>query len=284
MKAFLPLLVLISLSAFAQSDKVIYGIDNRVDVYASTNAAFVDYARATAAKIPNLLMRAYANNTIFRTASLQERGVCAKERFSHQPTSAMCTGFLVSEKILVTAGHCILDHKDCQGSKWAFDYKADHAEQTRIQLPSKNLYACKKILARAYDHALGADYAVIELAKKVTDRRPLNIRRSGQIEVGTPLVVIGHPSSLPTKIADGATVRRLEADYFVADLDTFGGNSGSPVINVSTGEVEGILVRGEDDYVVDAELNCKTPKVCEPTACRGEDVQKMSNIPALRNL
>ena len=76
MKAFLPWLVLISFSVFAQSDKVIYGEDNRVDVYASTNSAFVEYARATAAKIPNLLMRAYGNSTIFRTASLQERGIC----------------------------------------------------------------------------------------------------------------------------------------------------------------------------------------------------------------
>lgn len=281
MKAFLPCLVLISFSVFAQTDKVIYGEDNRVDVYASTNSVFVEYARATAAKIPNLLMRAYGNNTIFRTASLQERGICTKERFSHQPTSAMCSGFLVSEKILVTAGHCILDHKDCQGSKWAFDYKVDNAEQTRIQLPSKNLYGCKKILARAYDQALGADYAVIELAKKVTDRRPLSIRRSGQIAVGTPLVVIGHPSSLPTKIADGATVRRLEADYFVADLDTFGGNSGSPVINVTTGDVEGILVRGEDDYVEDAELGCKVPKICQQNGCRGEDVNLITNVPGL---
>lgn len=279
MKAFITALVLISLSAFAQGDKVIYGEDNRVDVYASTNSVFVEYARATAAKIPNLLMRAYGNNTIFRTASLQERGICAKERFSHQPTSAMCTGFLVSEKILVTAGHCIVDHKDCQGNKWAFDYKVDNGEQTRIQLPSKNLYACKKILARAYDHGLGADYAVIELAKKVTDRRPLSIRRSGQVPVGTPLVVIGHPSSLPTKIADGATVRRLEDHYFVADLDTFGGNSGSPVINVTSGEVEGILVRGEDDYVVDTELGCNIPKVCEQNSCRGEDVNLITNVP-----
>lgn len=280
MKMF-ALSILLCSYAFAQSDKVIYGEDNRVDVYASTNSAFVEYARATAAKIPNLLMRAYGNNTIFRTASLQERGICAKERFSHQPTSAMCTGFLVSEKILVTAGHCILDHKDCQGSKWAFDYKVDNAEQTRIQLPSKNLYACKKILARAYDQALGADYAVIELAKKVTDRRPLTIRRSGQIEVGTPLVVIGHPSSLPTKIADGANVRRIDANYFVADLDTFGGNSGSPVINVNSGEVEGILVRGEEDYVMNEALGCKEPKLCAQEGCRGEDVQHISGVPGL---
>ncbi len=281
MKAFLPWLVLISFSALAQSDKVIYGEDNRVDVYASTNSAFAEYARATAAKIPNLLMRAYGNNTIFRTASLQERGICAKERFSHQPTSAMCTGFLVSEKILVTAGHCILDHKDCQGSKWAFDYKVDNAEQTRIQLPSKNLYACKKILARAYDRALGADYAVIELAKKVSDRRPLTIRRSGQIEVGAPLVVIGHPSSLPTKIADGASVRRIEDHYFVADLDAFGGNSGSPVINARTGEVEGILVRGEEDYAMNEVLGCKEPKLCPQDGCRGEDVNLITNVPVL---
>ncbi len=38
-------------------------------------------------------------------------------------------------------------------------------------------------------------------------------------------------------------------EFFVANLDTYGGNSGSPVVDARTYVVEGILVRGEDDFV-----------------------------------
>ncbi|WP_420540401.1 S46 family peptidase (plasmid) [Paenibacillus polymyxa] len=47
--------------------------------------------------------------------------------------------------------------------------------------------------------------------------------------------------------AVGAAVRDNPPNaFFVANLDTYGGNSGSPVFNSDTHEVEGILVRGED--------------------------------------
>jgi len=36
--------------------------------------------------------------------------------------------------------------------------------------------------------------------------------------------------------------------FFDANLDTFGGNSGSPVFDARTNAVVGILVRGADDY------------------------------------
>src|SRR5690606_16809522 len=46
--------------------------------------------------------------------------------------------------------------------------------------------------------------------------------------------------------------------------------SGSPVLNASTHEVEGILVRGEIDFVY--KNGCLASKRCDQNACRGEDV------------
>ncbi len=71
------------------------------------------------------------------------------------------------------------------------------------------------------------------------------------------LVVIGRPSGLPTKVADGAQVRSVNDVFLVANLDTYGGNSGSAVFNAVTGVVEGILVRGDTDYVYNAQLGCR---------------------------
>jgi V8-like Glu-specific endopeptidase len=117
----------------------------------------------------------------------------------------------------------------------------------------------------------------------VTDREPLKFRKSGQVARGTELVVIGHPSGLPTKISDGAQVRSSNRKYFVANLDTYGGNSGSAVFDARTGEVQGILVRGEEDYVSDpAGGNCQATNYCPDTGCRGEDVTHITNVPNLK--
>ncbi len=64
--------------------------------------------------------------------------------------------------------------------------------------------------------------------------------------------------------------------YYVANLDTYGGNSGSAVFNAKTGVIEGILMRGENDYVY--KNGCRVSNVCASDACRGEDVTKLSSI------
>jgi hypothetical protein len=91
------------------------------------------------------------------------------------------------------------------------------------------------------------------------------------------LVVVGHPSGLAVKIAAGATVRsNLESAYFVANLDTYGGNSGSAVFNEQTGLIEGILVRGETDFKY--KNGCYVSNICDVDGCRGEDVTRVSEI------
>ena len=56
--------------------------------------------------------------------------------------------------------------------------------------------------------------------------RSLRIRRTGTIPDNQAVHVIGHPVGLPMKFAAGATVRNnLPTAFFVANLDTYGGNS-----------------------------------------------------------
>ncbi len=280
---FVLIALLTSFSVFAQY-KVIYGDDNRKDVFESTNSAFVELSKSTAAMILGSNLKIVNSEVEINGVTLQGRGICAKERFSKQVTAANCSGFLVSENVLVTAGHCIKSDVDCRNFKWVFDYKVDHADQAKITISQNSVYSCKKIISRALDSFSKDDYAVIELDRKVSDRRPLSFRKTGKIAKGAPVVVIGHPTGLPTKIADGANVRSLSTKFFTANLDTYGGNSGSAVFNVNSGEVEGILVRGENDYVRDPSLGCNVSNVCKNDACRGEDVTYITNIPALKNI
>ena len=285
MKTLLIFSLALSSLAYAQNKKmdVIYGEDNRVDVYASKNSSFVELSKSTAAMIGAANLTARGSETVIGGKTLEARGICASERFSHQSTAANCSGFLVAENILVTAGHCIKSEADCKANKWVFDYKVDNAEQASVTVDSSDVYSCSKIISRSLDPITKNDFAVIELDRK-SDRRPLTFRRKGKITPGTSLVVIGHPTGLPTKISDGAKVRSLSNVFFVANLDTFGGNSGSAVFNTKTSEVEGILVRGETDYVYDSAQGCQVAYKCSETGCRGEDVTMITVIDALKNL
>lgn len=267
------------------SPKVIYGEDNRRDVFESTDSVLVELSRSTAAMINQSNLKKLARGeTQIIASSLQSRGICAKERFSQQPSAANCSGFLVSPNLLVTAGHCIKNDNDCSTFKWVFDYKVDHTEQKEIFVRNTAVYGCKKIISRSLDILTKDDYALIELDRRVRGRAPLAFRKQGKISPGEEVVVIGHPTGLPTKIADGAKVRTLARKFFVANLDTYGGNSGSAVFNLKTSEVEGILVRGENDYVHNSTLGCKVSNICSENGCRGEDVTFIGNIPELKNL
>ncbi len=277
-------LSVMSVGAFA-ANKVIYGDDNRVDVYASTNSAFVELSKSTAAMIKNkdlkkrFLSRKYKINGSTLRSDLR---VCSDEPFANQPSAANCSGFLVGENLLVTAGHCIKSMSDCNGAKWVFDYKMENESQANLKHSKDTIYSCKKIVSRSLDRASKDDFALIELDRNVTGRTPLKFRTSGKPSVGDELVVIGHPSGLPTKIADGAQVKSLEGAYFMANLDTYGGNSGSAVFNVSTGEIEGILVRGATDYV--SRGNCRASNRIGNDEGAGEGVTYITNIKALMDM
>ena len=285
-KRILASLVLASVSLTAQAnEKVIYGNDDRLDPHETTNNLHLEISRSTAAMIGGSALRVDSNGEYqVSGSSLQSRGMCASERFAKQPTAARCSGFFVGEDLLVTAGHCVKSARDCSSYKWVFDYKIDPNKDS-ITVAKSAVYSCKKIIKTVLDRGSKDDYALIRLDRKVVGRTALDFRRSGKVKRGTKLVVIGHPSGLPTKIADGAIVRNNNPGrYFVANLDTYGGNSGSAVFDAETGVVEGILVRGETDYVYDRRQGCRVSNRCSDTGCRGEDVTRITNIEQLKDL
>jgi V8-like Glu-specific endopeptidase len=270
--------LLISNLSFA-SVKVIYGEDNRSDVYNSKNTALVKLASSTAAMIKkNKLQQIDLFTVELLSGSLTDTGRCESERFSSQPAAANCSGFLIADNLIATAGHCVQSQADCSNYEWAFDYKVDYETQDKVFLEKENIYGCKRIVSRSLNSATLQDYAVIELDRKVTDREVLKLRTSGKPKAGDEILVIGHPSGLPSKITTDAYVRSVNDIYLVSNLDTYGGNSGSAVFNATTHEVEGILVRGAQDYKWDSSQGCEVSNVIGETAGRGEDVTLIKHI------
>jgi V8-like Glu-specific endopeptidase len=270
-------------SAYAMNDnKVIYGDDNRLDLYETTDSLHLDLARSTAAMISTNKIKITDDIASINGNKLSSRGICATAKFAEQMTAANCSGFLVGEDLLVTAGHCMKSASDCSGSNWVFDYAIGVNGASPAKVSASSVYECSEIISQTLSRSSKEDFALIRLKKKVIGRPVLKVRTEGRIGNNTALVVIGHPTGLPTKVSAGANVRtNSNSVYFVANLDTFGGNSGSAVFDAKTGTVEGILVRGETDYVYDSAQGCRVPKQCKNDECRGEDVTRITNIKKL---
>lgn len=256
---------------------VVYGTDNRMDVYAYPDLNWRLIAASAHVALINKanINTSNPNNVTFSAPTLQAaRNLCSDQSFLTQQTAAFCSGTLIDDDKVLTAGHCIKTSKDCSNTRVVFNYYMDTAT-TRHTITTQDVFSCKQILTRA--ETTTVDYAVIKLDRPATPRfTPAVVRKAKTpLSVGEPLMVIGCPSGIPLKMDDGGSIRdprSASLDYFVANTDTFGGNSGSGVYSLVTNEVVGILVRGESDYVYyGAPDYCYRVNVCPETGCRGED-------------
>jgi hypothetical protein len=278
----LTALLMLSMGYAQASVDVIYGDDNRMDIYAVKNPMYAKLAKSTAAMIPNKNLRSAGSTYKINASTLAQRGMCRSERFANQPTAANCSGFLVGPDLLVTAGHCVKSIRSCADITWVFDYKMNSKTDINLNIPTANAYKCVKVIEQSLSRSTKDDYALVKLDRVVKGRTPLKFRQRGKIRRNADIFVIGHPTGLPSKVADGASVRSNSNKYFTANLDTYGGNSGSAVFNARTYEVEGILVRGEQDYV--SRGGCRASNTIGHDSGRGEDVTYITNIKALKNL
>lgn len=270
----------LAVPAFAQVDgQVIYGSDDRIDLYQTENAKLRSLADSTVALVQAGSVKSEGATSRLDTEPYGTgNGLCKDEPFYDQVTAAFCSGSLVAPDIIMTAGHCITSESSCQNTKFVFGFAVKEKGKMPTSVATKDVYGCKQLLGREQVND-GADWALIKLDRAVSGHTPLKLNQTGVIANKTPIVVIGHPAGLPTKIAGGSEVRdNSKNGYFVANLDTYGGNSGSAVFNAKTGLIEGILVRGETDYVYRG--SCRVSNVCTSDGCRGEDVTKIGVVTA----
>ncbi len=274
--AVLAILSVTPVMAISVDLDVVYGTDNRQEIY-QASAAHKALATSTAGMIPlNMLKKSSAPNTfeIGTVRTLRDaENLCSGEAFADQPVAPACSGFLVGPDLLVTAGHCYKSFSTpenvCKSFAWVFDYNKKSASSDPTKnISLQNVYLCKSIVEAQLTATM--DFAIIRLDRKVVGRNPLKIRETGKVNSATELVVIGHPTGLPTKVSPkGKITKNSEVTTISTTLDTFHGNSGSAVFDSATGLVEGILIQGKTDYrpsIAGNPNSCKVVNVCDENA------------------
>lgn len=271
--------------------KPIYNKDDRMDIGTIWDPKIKKIAAATSALFkPSDLVRNGAGAYAINAGTLKDRyGLCPGQRFEGQISGAYCSGVLVGPDVILTAGHCVNEIRkgtvpEANQIYVVFKFFAQHDKDPGIStFPATQVFKGKKLiggqLIRKSDG--GQDWAIVSLERSVPKEvaEPVRSISKRRIVDGANVFVIGHPSGLPAKYAQGAKVTENNAEaYFVANLDTFGGNSGSGVFLNETNELVGILVRGFTDYYRTAD-GCSKAYQCSSNGCTGEDVTRVESLP-----
>lgn len=210
--------------------------------------------------------------------------LCPSVAFYGQPQMGACSGFLIDTDVIVASGHCF-DADACrQGwAAWIFDWRLDapprrvwNAAAARwdtvwpqgfdpLRIPKRNVYYCREVIDRqttAPGTAAFIDHTIIRLDRHVygyPTGRVLPRIQTAPVAQGDAIVAIGSPHGLPVKFAPGNVrsrdIRRPDGGHvdhrhqFLMDADTYGGNSGSLVLNAKTYEVVGMVALVHQGYV-----------------------------------
>jgi hypothetical protein len=174
--------------------------------------------------------------------------LCDLEPFHDQPMAAgrMCTGFLVKEDVMATAGHCV-NSGDVTDLCFIFGFRMEDPTTPVIRIPNDNIYKGVELIHKAYDRKNpGSDWALVKLDRSVVGQTVPELSKEN-VYPGQAVYVIGHPLGLPLKYGAGVSVRDYPHEsYFKVNLKIYMGSSGSPVFDRHTHEVIGFVIRGAD--------------------------------------
>ena len=280
-KIITPILLLTSLSAMAQEIPApSFGFKH---IVLEKNEVMQTVAKATAAMVKKQLLmpdnkyddvvelayrsekmkpsavdqefnKIFAEGTSFSPnyKTLADSNFCRSEKWVNEVILSECSGTLVSDRYLVTAGHCVTKREEmCANYSWVFDYKLDSEGQLPKSYTKDQVYSCKKIVKRinsdvkVYGSHIRGDFAVIELDRPVVGRSPVKVSQNKSVKVGTKIVNISYPLGTPAKISSVGTVSSFmnTRGIFWFNAPAFSGSSGGGIFNAETGEMVGVVAQ-----------------------------------------
>ena len=176
--------------------------------------------------------------------------LCPSEPFWCQPTVIErrgeafgfhgYSGFLIAPDAILTCWHG-WEHFNAEPQLAIFDYVARSPCDQPVELPEDSIVAVR---ADPWALSPAADWVILRLARALPGRAPTRTPL-GQARPQDAVYTLGYPCGLPLKLAANASVLTAEATAFHTDLDTFSGNSGSPVFDAASHALLGIVIEGQ---------------------------------------
>lgn len=175
--------------------------------------------------------------------------LCMDEYFYHEKTleGSFCTGFLVGQQILLTAGHCAMRSDFCDNVRIAFGVNVMPEDTKELET-----FRCDHVLSKKI--SMEEDYALVLLDRPVSGAVPFELANYHSA-VGSQVAMYSHPLGLTTKISFGEILSR-NSGYYATNLDGFKRSSGAPVVDLLEGKVIGIYTRGRQDFSYDSDRGC----------------------------
>lgn len=270
---------------FSQSgNKAIYGKDDRIDVYeANSKGKKLSSSIVALVKTSNLQQKSsgyrLATNNYGESMSL-----CSSVRFYQQPTSAFCSGVVIGSKYILTAGHC--KAVSCDQTAIVLDFDMTSSSSARQNFSSKQVYRCQSVVAKG--ESSNSDWMIMAMDRDFEQNlavKPSSKTTAGQAD-NKSFTIIGHPSGLPKKLAaNGQYLLKESPHIFRTSLDSYQGNSGSPVFNTQsilrgTPELEGVLVNGNTDFIV--KNGCRVENYCSADSTSRECQNRGEGVTDIR--
>ncbi|MEM1000972.1 MAG: serine protease [Bacteroidota bacterium] len=215
------------------------------------------------------------------------------DRFREQPyLRGTCSAFVVKQNYILTAGHCY--YKSCicgshtprslENAVVMFGYNKVH-DVVRNGQGEVEIWIHEDRIKRITQMAQvrcnpRRDWAIFEIEDH--DQAPLELGDPGSLEKCNKLYQMGHPLGLPFKLNTGGEYHSTIRQMLITTLDSFTGNSGSPVCiqeGKNQDQVVGLTVKGDCDFIATG------PQTAVPLTCRqdygdcnGERVQSIGPI------
>jgi V8-like Glu-specific endopeptidase len=251
------------------------------DRYAMSEATPLEKAAARSTAV--LIGKAYVEDEGGGTVSLRDDpswpALCSTERFAGLPRPGRCSGVKIGDRLVATSAHCVRNARQCADTSVVFGYYGEG--DTRAVAKSDDVYQCTSIVASRRPAAIGergADWTIFEVDRDI-DAPSATLADSANVHPSVVTTVIGYPLGLAAIVTRLGVVQTAATEYFIANSDTFIGNSGSAVFAAQSIEdsaplVLGLLTGGRYDFVDSREggAECVQAKWCRDADCLGDDV------------
>ena len=261
--------------------EVVYGNDSRQEFDKVSTPALAKLAAASVALVnEDHIHSTESEDKLFLSGEESEEqfNLCKGQRFGEQESVANCSGVLITPQRILTAAHCI-SVETCASTRFVFNLKQKTHTHGGYLISRTDIYSCQELIARAPEENWESeDFAIVELDRPAFQLAPVPFSNR-DLSLGEGVFALGFPSGTPLKYAHGRVRASILPSIYTMAIDTFAGNSGSPVFDDKEKKLVGILVSGETDFITNPkQQSCNIVHTCSFGKCSGERVFKVNSL------